>query len=90
MREVQAGMKGIVGACVASILLTATLAAQELSSQSRPAATQRGAPLYRNHCARCHGLQGLGGTGPSLTRPVLRHARSDKVEPQHGRSRDFH
>ena len=27
--------------------------------------------LYRAHCARCHGVQGLGGEGPELARLVL-------------------
>lgn len=26
------------------------------------------------HCARCHGMQGLGGTGPNLAQPVLSRA----------------
>lgn len=72
-------MKAIVGPCVASIFLTATLVAQEISPQSPSDANPRGQPLYRAHCGRCHGLQGLGGTGPSLARPVLRHARDDEA-----------
>ena len=71
-------MKVIVGSCVASVFLTATLVALEVSPQSRREAIPRGERLYRAHCGRCHGLQGLGGTGPSLARPVLRHARNDE------------
>ena len=36
-----------------------------------PALAER---LFRTHCARCHGMDGRGGEGPSLHRPVLRHA----------------
>jgi len=34
----------------------------------------RGRKLFTVHCARCHGMQGLGGTGPSLARPTLSQA----------------
>ena len=33
--------------------------------------TARAERLYRAHCARCHGVQGLGGEGPELARLVL-------------------
>jgi putative heme-binding domain-containing protein len=34
---------------------------------------------FRIHCARCHGMLGQGGEGPSLTRPNLKHAPDDKA-----------
>ena len=49
--------------------------AQEASSAS--AAFDRGRRLFDVHCARCHGIGGGGGEGPSLTRPVLRRAPDD-------------
>ncbi len=36
-----------------------------------------GESLFRVHCARCHGMLGDGGEGPSLKRPRLRHAPDD-------------
>jgi putative heme-binding domain-containing protein len=32
---------------------------------------------FRIHCARCHGMLGEGGEGPSLKRPRLSHAPDD-------------
>jgi cytochrome c oxidase cbb3-type subunit 3 len=37
----------------------------------------RGKRLFEGHCARCHGMQGGGGTGANLRRPKLRHAADD-------------
>ncbi len=34
---------------------------------------------FRIHCARCHGMLGEGGEGPSLKRPVLEHAPDDEA-----------
>lgn len=57
------------------LLLTAVLLACGVA-QSR---AQEPAPdsalaerLFRTHCARCHGIDGRGGEGPSLHRPTLR------------------
>jgi len=38
---------------------------------------QEGKRLYRAQCSDCHGPRGEGGRGPSLNRPVLRHAGDD-------------
>ena len=37
-----------------------------------------GESLFRVHCARCHGMLGEGGEGPSLKRARLRHAPDDQ------------
>jgi putative heme-binding domain-containing protein len=42
------------------------------------AALARGKRVFEIQCARCHGIQGTGGTGASLARAVLRNAASDK------------
>jgi putative heme-binding domain-containing protein len=34
---------------------------------------------FRIHCARCHGMLGEGGEGPSLKRPRLQHAPDDEA-----------
>lgn len=36
-----------------------------------------GRSLFRIHCARCHGMLGEGGEGPSLKRPRLRYAADE-------------
>jgi putative heme-binding domain-containing protein len=38
-----------------------------------------GRRLFAIHCARCHGMLGDGGEGPSLKRPRLRHAPDDQA-----------
>ncbi len=52
--------------------------AQELSTLSA-ADVAHGERMYRARCARCHGLQGLGGEGPALALPYLRYARDDET-----------
>jgi putative heme-binding domain-containing protein len=37
----------------------------------------RGKRLFEGHCARCHGMQGGGGTGANLRRPRLPRAPDD-------------
>jgi len=32
-----------------------------------------GERLFRLHCARCHGIEGAGGEGSNLARPVLKY-----------------
>ncbi len=36
-----------------------------------------GAKVFTTYCARCHGFDGTGGSGPPLTRPRLRHAADE-------------
>lgn len=38
-----------------------------------------GRSQFRIHCARCHGMLGEGGEGPSLKRPRLPHAPDDET-----------
>lgn len=38
-----------------------------------------GRAQFQVHCARCHGMLGEGGEGPSLKRPRLRHAGDDEA-----------
>jgi len=42
-----------------------------------PAAVSYGQNLFASHCARCHGMLGDGGEGPSLKRSRLPHAPDD-------------
>jgi putative heme-binding domain-containing protein len=38
-----------------------------------------GKELFVSQCARCHGIGGTGGIGPSFTHPRLRHAPTDSA-----------
>lgn len=38
---------------------------------------QRGAQIFRQRCAICHGAEGAGGRGPALNRSGLNHGDSD-------------
>ena len=42
-----------------------------------PSALADGQRQFRIHCARCHGMLGEGGEGPSLKRARLKHAPDD-------------
>ena len=44
---------------------------------AEPAEIAAGKRLFDAQCAWCHGTDGVGGTGPSLQRPTLRHAKND-------------
>src|SRR5262249_53402698 len=50
-----------------------------VGASSAPTPDQaRGKRLFEGQCARCHGIQGGGGTGANLRRPKLRHAADDE------------
>ena len=40
---------------------------------------KQGRRLFQGQCARCHGMDGAGGTGPGLNRSVLGHAPDDQA-----------
>src|SRR5262245_56752220 len=48
------------------------------ASPARSPDQARGKRLFEAHCARCHGIEGGGGTGANLRRPKLRHAADDE------------
>lgn len=50
-----------------------SLAAQSSSD------VDKGKQLFLGMCSRCHGIQGGGGEGPNLNRPVLTHAADDQA-----------
>ena len=56
------------------ILTIAILSTAGVASAQTPAKT-----LFNAQCARCHGIGGTGGEGPSLAVPVLRHAGDDEA-----------
>ncbi len=50
-----------------------------LLSTAGLAPAQTAKAIFDAHCARCHGIGGTGGEGPSLAVPVLRHAADDEA-----------
>jgi len=59
----------------ALLVLPAAMRGDETSSLKLSAEDlDRGQKMFVVHCARCHGMQGLGGTGPNLARPALVNA----------------
>jgi putative heme-binding domain-containing protein len=65
---------------IALFLLT-VVPAQAQPPEDRPPTDDlaQGQRLFEGQCARCHGLKGAGGAGPSLARARLRHATSEKA-----------
>jgi putative heme-binding domain-containing protein len=62
---------------LALILRTAAIAAAQPPKpieNPTSADLERGAAVFAESCARCHGLDGSGGAGPRLTRPKLSRA----------------
>ena len=51
---------------------------QTARSQANEADRAAGEKIFRSHCAGCHGLNGTGGSGPSLTAGVFYHGSSDQ------------
>ena len=59
-----------------ALVIAATFfAVAEVHAQT--ARPQPGQRLYESLCSRCHGIEGVGGQGPSLRQPVLRQAPDD-------------
>ena len=56
----------------------AALAAGTPIDSMTPEDLENGGRLFRVHCARCHGMLGDGGEGPSLKRAELVHAPDDE------------
>src|SRR5262245_32606884 len=83
-----AGLSGLVIAVLAAGVLSRPRPRNANPGDTKPpaegassAATPdlaRGKRLFEGQCARCHGIQGGGGTGANLRRPKLRHAPDDQ------------
>jgi putative heme-binding domain-containing protein len=70
--------------CALALLVVALLAGPVALAKS-PISKQssddraRGRKLFEGQCARCHGMDGAGGTGPGLNRSVLGRAPDDQA-----------
>ena len=69
----------------AALLLAPFAAAQQPLPAVEPLADatgeeiEHGKRIFGIHCARCHGLDGVGGEGPNLMRENLRRSAADEV-----------
>ena len=61
---------------LAALLLAAPAAAQPLA-EANADNVAHGKRVFEVHCARCHGLDGVGGEGPNLMRENLRRSTED-------------
>lgn len=60
------------------LILLLALAAYPLAAQSG-SEIEKGKQLFLGMCSRCHGVEGGGGEGPNLNRPVLSRAPDDQA-----------
>jgi len=65
------------GALAAALLLLPAPAAGQPPAEAGAEEVTVGNRLFDIHCARCHGLGGVGGEGPNLMRENLRRTASD-------------
>ncbi|MBK8810922.1 MAG: cytochrome c [Acidobacteria bacterium] len=72
MKTISAGLLLFVG----SLILAADLTAPDASA----GLSETGAELFRNNCARCHGVDAKGGEGPDLTDPERKQKWKDSDE----------
>lgn len=64
--------------CAGAVLVMLSMAAYPASAQSTTD-LQKGKQLFLGMCSRCHGVEGGGGEGPNLNRPVLSRATDDQA-----------
>jgi putative heme-binding domain-containing protein len=67
-----------VAACALVTLWVLAAPPDAQQEKNHEEALARGKRVYQVQCARCHGIQGTGGTGANLARPVLRNAATDQ------------
>lgn len=76
-------MRGAATIVVAACLLSVEAVAQQTPTGPLDSLTAidlaQGNRLFDANCARCHGVAGTGGFGPSLRRPRLRGAPNDST-----------
>ncbi len=63
----------------ARAVVVASLAAAYPASAQDATELEKGKQLFLGMCSRCHGVEGGGGEGPNLNRPVLSRAADDQA-----------
>lgn len=63
--------------CIAMLAAVRPAAGQTAATKASAADRAAGEKIFRSHCASCHGLNGSGGSGPSLTTGVFYHGSTD-------------
>jgi cytochrome c oxidase cbb3-type subunit 3 len=74
MKEANMFMQRFAG----GVLLLLLIGILPASAQSTTE-LQKGKQLFLGMCSRCHGVEGGGGEGPNLSRPVLSRAADDEA-----------
>ena len=72
MRRFGSILCGLALAATAGVVASPAVAQEPL--EVTELGLEKGKQGYQAHCARCHGMLGLGGEGPSLVRPTLPRA----------------
>lgn len=69
----------LIRCTIVLMMLAATRSthAQTARPQANAADRAAGEKIFRSHCASCHGLNGGGGSGPSLTTGIFYHGSTD-------------
>jgi cytochrome c oxidase cbb3-type subunit III len=84
MRNRMSGWTNGLAGAVSLMLLPMAAAAQPTTTAIPPLRTAStadvaaGKQVFDAQCGWCHGVNGTGGTGPSLQRATLRHSANDK------------
>jgi putative heme-binding domain-containing protein len=73
MQESLIGRRG----CAVILAAVGLAGGQTASSPANLADRASGEKIFRSHCAGCHGLNGAGGSGPSLNTGVFYHGSTD-------------
>lgn len=68
---------GFLGLYIAGAVTLAHSRQDPIASLTADGLAQ-GKRLYVGHCAPCHGIEGVGGRGPGLNQPALRHVTDNQ------------
>src|SRR3954451_3880275 len=78
---IYSAVQNAMGSVPICLVACAMILAQSGAAEERsydPKDVSAGAQMFRSHCARCHGVKGEGGIGPSLAAGIFNHGNSDR------------